>query len=55
LASAINQLAADSELRKRLGKQGREYIVQRFSRAGTAQKYIHVLQQLVRESPAAVD
>lgn len=55
LASAINQLAADPELRKRLGNQGREYIVQRFSRAGTAQKYIHVLQQLVRESPGAAD
>ena len=55
LASAINQLAADPELGKRLGEKGREFILHRFSRAGTAQKYIHVLQQLMRENSGAVD
>jgi hypothetical protein len=31
-----------------LGQKGRKYILQRFSRAGTAEKYIDVLEALIR-------
>lgn len=48
LANAINQLAANRELGAVLGQKGREYILQHFSRGKTAEKYIGVLQTLVR-------
>lgn len=48
LASAIFQLAANRELAAALGQKGREYILQHFSRGKTAEKYIDVLQTLVR-------
>ncbi len=47
LTQAIEQLAADRELAAALGKKGREYIVQNFSRRQTAEKYINVLQSVV--------
>jgi colanic acid biosynthesis glycosyl transferase WcaI len=47
LAAAINQLSADRALGVSLGQKGREYILQNFSRGGTAEKYIEVLQKVV--------
>jgi glycosyltransferase involved in cell wall biosynthesis len=54
LAHAILQLAADRELAKELGRNGREYILRKFARQHTAAKYISVLGRLLRlpESPA---
>ncbi len=49
LGQAIHQLAASPELGSRLGKQGREYILQNFSRGRTAEKYIEVLQRLTEK------
>lgn len=49
LAQAIEQLAADRTLSQLLGQKGREYIVARFSRRSTAEKYISVLQKMVRK------
>jgi glycosyltransferase involved in cell wall biosynthesis len=50
LASAINHLDQNRELAKTLGEQGRAYIVQNFSRASTAQKYITVLRDITSTS-----
>jgi glycosyltransferase involved in cell wall biosynthesis len=36
-----------------LGQKGREYIVQNFSRARTAEKYIEVLRRVVKNPPLA--
>ena len=49
LARAIQELAADPQKAESLGKKGREYILQNFSRAATAKKYIEVLQALIDE------
>ena len=49
LTQAIRQLAANRELGARLGKRGREYILQHFSRDRTAEKYIQVLQALLKQ------
>jgi len=46
LAHAIKRLAGDLSLGETLGKNGREYIVRRFSRKQTAEDYIQVLQEL---------
>ena len=46
LTGAIHQLVANPELSRALGQRGREYILQHFSRASTAEKYIQVLQQM---------
>jgi colanic acid biosynthesis glycosyl transferase WcaI len=48
LAEAVTQLASDRELGADLGRKGREHILQGFSRAQTAQKYIAVLEGLRR-------
>jgi colanic acid biosynthesis glycosyl transferase WcaI len=48
LVSAIRQLATDSELRTRMGRKGRDYVLQNFSRGRTAKKYLNVLESLVR-------
>ena len=50
LVRAINQLAANRELRTTLGQKGREHIQQNFSRARTAEKYIHILRRVVKTS-----
>jgi colanic acid biosynthesis glycosyl transferase WcaI len=50
LASAIIQLDHDHELAKALGEQGRAYILQNFSRASTAQKYITILHDIASAS-----
>jgi glycosyltransferase involved in cell wall biosynthesis len=46
LAAAITQFDRNRELAKALGEQGRNYILQKFSRASTAQKYITVLRDI---------
>ena len=46
LAAAITQLDHNREQAKTLGEQGRAYILQKFSRASTAQKYITVLRDV---------
>jgi len=46
LAEAIQGLAADPERRRRMGMNGREYVVGRLSRERTAQTYINVLGTL---------
>ena len=50
LTQAIIQLAADRELRTTLGQNGREHILQNFSRGRTAEKYIQVLQRVVEKA-----
>ena len=46
LAGAIEQLYSDGELRKRLGRNGRNYVVRYLSREQTARDYIAVLQRV---------
>ena len=46
LANAVMRLAADRELGKALGQEGREHILRNFSRARTAEKYLEVLEAL---------
>jgi colanic acid biosynthesis glycosyl transferase WcaI len=48
LVKAINQLSADRKLGNALGQKGREYILRHFARSNTAEKYIDVLQNLLR-------
>ena len=52
LAQAINFLQENREQVRILGQQGRQYILDKFSRARTAEKYIDVLRTLIRK-PAA--
>jgi colanic acid biosynthesis glycosyl transferase WcaI len=47
LVSAIRYLAANREAARELGQNGREYIVRKFSRRHTAEKYIRVLEHLL--------
>jgi glycosyltransferase involved in cell wall biosynthesis len=47
LASGIEQLAANAGLRSTCGEKGRDYILQRFSRARTSETYIKVLRSIV--------
>ncbi|HZQ93707.1 MAG TPA: glycosyltransferase family 4 protein [Candidatus Sulfotelmatobacter sp.] len=46
LAAAIQRLAANPGLARVLGENGRRYILQKFSRAQTAHKYIDVLRRV---------
>jgi colanic acid biosynthesis glycosyl transferase WcaI len=46
LAAAIELLYGDDELRKRLGRNGRDYVVRYFSREQTARDYIAILQRV---------
>lgn len=48
LRAAIEQLCANRELGKALGQKGREYILENFSRARSAEKYIGVLGRVVK-------
>jgi glycosyltransferase involved in cell wall biosynthesis len=50
LVAAIEQLNANPELGRTMGQKGREYIVKKFSRTGTADKYIRALETMVRIS-----
>ncbi|MFZ0816314.1 MAG: glycosyltransferase family 4 protein [Candidatus Sulfotelmatobacter sp.] len=47
LAEAIRYLAANRELARELGYNGREHIVRKFSRRQTAGKYIRVLERVL--------
>jgi colanic acid biosynthesis glycosyl transferase WcaI len=47
LVQAVSCLAADPALGQKLGKNGREYILRRFSRRHTAETYIAVLEGLL--------
>jgi colanic acid biosynthesis glycosyl transferase WcaI len=53
LTAAIRYLAANPEVAREMGHAGREYIMRKFSRRSTAEKYIHVLEQTLSlaESP----
>lgn len=50
LAAAIRQLDENRDLGKEQGRRGRAYILQKFSRAGTAQKYLTMLRDVVATS-----
>jgi colanic acid biosynthesis glycosyl transferase WcaI len=54
LAQAINQLAANLELRESLGQKGREHILRHFSRQEMAEKYTGILERLL-EKPQSGD
>jgi len=49
LANAIRFLNANRERSRELGQNGRDYIIRRFSRRQTAERYIRVLQRLLSE------
>ena len=48
LASAVCYLATNNESARQMGQNGREYVVQKFSRRHTAEKYIRVLEHLLK-------
>jgi glycosyltransferase involved in cell wall biosynthesis len=52
LANAIRYLAANPELAGKLGRNGREFVVRKFSRRETAEKYIRVLESLLNVGEA---
>jgi len=52
LTDAIIRLAADVTLRSELGKNGRKFIMENFSRSQTASLYMEILQSMV-EGPIA--
>jgi len=47
LIAAIERLSADSEGRRRMGENGRRFIVEHLSREQTARDYIGVLKGLI--------
>ncbi len=47
LANAVCYLATNRELAREMGRSGREYIVRKFSRRRTAEKYIRVLEHML--------
>lgn len=49
LAQAISFLNSNRQMVTTMGEKGREYIVKRFSRAQTAERYIEVLQRVVKK------
>jgi len=54
LADAILRLAADLALRESLGRNGRQYVLQHFSRQQTAEVYLDVLQDLLARDQHSV-
>jgi glycosyltransferase involved in cell wall biosynthesis len=52
LVDAIQSLQAKPAMGSALGQKGRGYIVEKFSRVGTADKYIDVLQRIVTRPTA---
>jgi glycosyltransferase involved in cell wall biosynthesis len=50
LVNAILCLSANREIARELGLNGREYIVRRLSRSQTAEKYIYILEHLLKLS-----
>lgn len=53
LVDALSQLRDDVELRKRLGRQGREFFSTRFDRDDLARRYADILDRVVREHTRA--
>jgi colanic acid biosynthesis glycosyl transferase WcaI len=49
LTDAVDRLSSDTKLRSELGRNGRKYIVQHFSRPQTARQYLELLESLLRE------
>ncbi len=49
LAEGILRLSGDAQLRETLGRNGRRYVVKRFSRRQTALAYLQVLRELLGE------
>jgi glycosyltransferase involved in cell wall biosynthesis len=54
LADTILRLAADPALRESLGRNGRQYVLQHFSRQQTAEVYLDVLQDLLARDQHSV-
>ena len=55
LAEAVRRLSGDAQLGKVLGRNGRRYILQHFSRRQTSVTYIAVLNSVLgNEKPRAV-
>jgi glycosyltransferase involved in cell wall biosynthesis len=54
LADAILRLAADPALRESLGRNGRQHVLQHFSRQQTAEVYLDVLQDLLARDQHSV-
>jgi glycosyltransferase involved in cell wall biosynthesis len=50
LLQAIHQLAVNPELGAKLGQNGREHILQHFSRDRTAEKYVQILKNVVENT-----
>jgi colanic acid biosynthesis glycosyl transferase WcaI len=48
LVNAIRYLALNPEAAREMGESGREFVVRKFSRGQTAEKYIRVLEQLLQ-------
>ncbi len=48
MVRAIQHLSADRELATALGENGREHVMHHFSRGKTAEKYIEVLQKMIK-------
>jgi colanic acid biosynthesis glycosyl transferase WcaI len=48
LVNAIRLLAANREMARQLGQSGRQHILRKFSRHQTAEKYIRVLEHLLK-------
>lgn len=49
LVNAISQLGSNSELCKTLGRNGRRYVLERFTRRQTAEFYLRVLKRFIEE------
>jgi colanic acid biosynthesis glycosyl transferase WcaI len=49
LTDAVVKLSSDARLRSELGRNGRKYILQHFSRPQTALQYLELLESLLRE------
>jgi colanic acid biosynthesis glycosyl transferase WcaI len=47
LVNAVRSLSVDRELGRKFGQSGREYMVSRFSRRQTSERYIRVLERLL--------
>jgi glycosyltransferase involved in cell wall biosynthesis len=48
LVDAVTQLYGDAQLRRGLGRNGREYIIENLSRKRTATAYVDVLENVIR-------
>ncbi|MGA8621350.1 MAG: glycosyltransferase family 4 protein [Candidatus Sulfotelmatobacter sp.] len=48
LANAIRYLAMNRDAARELGQNGRQYVVRKFSRSQTAERYIHMLEKLLQ-------